>query len=150
MSSRVVASLLFVALELRQSNRIAIANVETQLRATDRELSIRIAENPDLAALINKLGVDAELSPTEERQATNFAQAAFAGLSQANQAYENGLLTEYSVGIYQTQIAEYLEATPGIGKYWANTVRFYGLENTDSPLWSAMANELKERGFLSE
>ena len=62
----IVASLVFVAVEIRQSNRIAVATAENEVRAATRELFLLTIEDPGVAALTLKARSGEELSPEEE------------------------------------------------------------------------------------
>jgi hypothetical protein len=44
----VIAGLVFLTLEMQQSNRIAMGSAETDLRSQLRELTAAVYENPDL------------------------------------------------------------------------------------------------------
>jgi len=146
----IVFPLVFVAWELRQSNRIALAGTEADLRTADMELAIRVAENPALAVIVEKLQNNSELSSLEDIQASSYATAAFATLAQANQANISGLLTGYSLDIYQTSIADWLDSTPGLAKYWFEIATYYDFQQGESPIWDTLLAELKDRGYALE
>ena len=80
-----VLSLIFVAWELRQSNRIAIATAEADLRAGNREANATVAENPELAGIIVKAReTNASLDLVEDEILRSYASAQFNLLTQAN------------------------------------------------------------------
>lgn len=71
-------------------------------------------------------------------------------LAQANQANFSGLLTEYSLDIYQTSIADWLDSTPGLAKYWFEIATYYDFQQGESPIWDTLLAELKDRGYALE
>lgn len=147
----VVLSLVFVAWELRQANRIAIANSEAEIRTAVRDLNLSVAENPELGLLVAKLiRNDTELSPGEEARRIAYAQARFNIYAQINAAYQNGLLSEYSLDVYRVSLPDILRREPGIVETFADIARMVKFERGSSPLWDTLLTELSERGYVIE
>ena len=144
----VVLSLMFLAWELNQSNRIAIASAETELRGANRDLRMQIAGNSELASLINKLKqVNPELSPVEETQVLNYARAEYNIYGAANQAYLNGVLTERSLSLFRTNLVALLNEKPGLVEYFAERAKTFNYAYGESPMWDTLLNELSKRGY---
>lgn len=143
-----IGSLIFVALELRQSNRIAITAAESDIRSAVRENRSLVAENSELAAIIAKSSnSDAELSPVEVLQLENYSQARFNIFTQVNAAYTNGLLTDYSLEIYKKSISDAIRNSPYDAENYYQTVRYYDLNLTNSVLWNHLVSELEILGY---
>ncbi len=146
--SAVVLSLIFVAWELRQSNRIAIATAETDLRSANRELISLVADNSILAAVIVKArDTSVQMNSTEQEIFKSYARASFNILSQANAAFENGLLTTYSLDIYRNRITRDLDIDPALINHFAQTVRDFDLHLSNTELWNYLVDELRSRGL---
>jgi hypothetical protein len=63
----VIAGTLFLAVEIRQSNRIAIASIEIDVRSSFASINESIYLDSNFAELLVKIGdADAELTPAEE------------------------------------------------------------------------------------
>lgn len=144
----VIFSLIFVAWELRQSNRIAIAAAESELRTANRELSSLVAENLALSETIAKARNDiGNLTPAEEVSLHNYAQASFNVLTQANAAHVNGLLTSYSLDIFKESIVRNFRDYPFLVHYFARNVSDYSLYSGNSELWTFLVDELGNHGY---
>ena len=145
--SALVVSLVFVAWELRQSNRIAIATAEAELRAGSREFNSLVAENPELAAILVKAREpNAILTPIEDEILRNYARTGFGLLTQMNAGYENGYLTSYTLEIFKTFITRNLDNNPSWVKYFEENTRDFKLNSYDSELWIHLVDELENRG----
>ena len=144
----VVFSLLFLSFEIRQSNKIATASAEGETREWAREVRTRIAENPEYASLMLKLRNDNnELSPLEEERAYAHAVQYISVWSQANAAFENGVLSDYSFGINLRDIGLNMSRYPGLVKFFAMGATDYGFQYGTSRMWDSLLDELSERGY---
>ncbi|MDE0755845.1 MAG: hypothetical protein OSB26_14465 [Woeseiaceae bacterium] len=71
----VIASLLFVAYEIRQSNRIALGTTAYEIQRNWISINDAIATDEELAALLIKLGDEnAELSALEQVQSAAYGR----------------------------------------------------------------------------
>ena len=144
----VVISLWLVASELRQSNRIAIATSEADLRSSQRDVNSLAAENPELAAVLVKAqDITSQLDPIEEQVLRSFSAAQFSVLTQANVSNESGLLTSYTLNIYANGMRITLNRYPLMTKYFAESARDYKFRRGMSPLWDSLLNLLGELGY---
>ena len=112
----IVASLLLVAWEVRQSNRIATAQIEMQLAHGFNELSMSRATTPDFARLFPKMNSPGNhlVTATEESQVQGLAWH-FANLYYSAQiAHDNGLLNAQRLEMYRLDLAQTLERFPGL------------------------------------
>ena len=90
----VVASLLFVAFELQQANRIAIGTTEQELLQNYNSLNQLTLENNEIRALVSKLRSGSELSQDERGRAVSYAFTLNAVWLATEVAYSQGLVTE--------------------------------------------------------
>jgi len=128
----VALSLLFVACEIQQTNRIAIVSTEIEIRNNYSELNELMISDSDLAKLIEK-AADPDYQPLAgERTQLRSLAFRFMNIWLASEiAYQNGMLPEPSFlivlddigylldeGAYmRIQFREILDNYPG----WANT-----------------------------
>ena len=143
----VVTSLIFLTIEISQSNRIALTTAETELRRTVLDLNMRVAEDSELSGILVKLRQGEALTQEEDFRALSYAGAAMGILTEANVAYSNELLSDYSLGIYMRLIDDFLVRTPEIGRYWSSIVIQYNLHESDTPLWKHLTEKLSSLGF---
>ncbi len=93
--SAVVLSLLFVALEIRQSNRIAVVNAEYELRNNFSSINEAILTQPDLADFLLKISIEGEvLEGADAIRARMWTSRLMNIWLAAALAYENGFATQ--------------------------------------------------------
>lgn len=112
----IVASLLLVAWEVRQANRIASAQIEMQLAQSFNEMNLRRATTPDYARLFPKLNSAGNhlITATEESQLQGLAWH-FTNLYYLVQiAHDDGLLDEQRLDKYRLDLAQTLDRFPGL------------------------------------
>ncbi len=116
----IVAALLLVAWEVRQSNRIAAAQIEMELANGFTEMNMRRATTPDFARLFPKMNSPENhlVTATEASQLQGLAWH-FANLYYAAQiAHDNGLLDARRLDMYRLDLAQTLERFPGLHSYF--------------------------------
>ena len=102
----VVVSLLFVAYEIRQANRIAIGTTSYEMSRNYMSLNELILANPEVAALLaNRDSVDFEPSPTQKTQLQAFAHRLLNQWTATEEAYDRGLVSERSYQIALDDVA---------------------------------------------
>lgn len=112
----IVASLLLVAWEIRQSNRIAAAEIEMQLAHGFNAMNMSRATTPDFAKLFPKMSAPGShlVTATEESQlrglAWHFVNLYFA----AQIAHDNGLLEHRRLDTYRLDLEQTLDRFPGL------------------------------------
>lgn len=112
----IVASLLLVAWEVRQANRIASAQIEMQLAQGFNEMNMSRAMTPDFARLFPKLNSPGNhlVTATEESQLQGLAWH-FTNLYYSAQiAHDNGLLDPQRLDMYRLDLAKTLDRFPGL------------------------------------
>lgn len=112
----IVAALLLVAREVRESNRIATVQVEMQLNHGLEDLNLRRATSPNLAKLFPKLHAPGShlVTATEESQIQGIARHLAGIYSAAQVAHDNGLLDVQGLDTYRQDLAQTLERLPGL------------------------------------
>lgn len=112
----IVASLLLVAWEIRQSNRIAAAEIEMQLANGFNEMNMRRATTPDFAKLFPKMSAPGShlVTATEESQLKGLAWHFVNLYFVAQVAHDNGLLSARRLDTHRIDLQETLDRFPGL------------------------------------
>jgi hypothetical protein len=121
----VIAGIIVLAIEINQSNRIAAYTAENTRRALFAELNSNFLVSPELAALGAKLtDRNPDLTDQEEMQAAFLLRRYFNTWANSEEAYRNGLLSEFSwqstLGDIDATFAEF----PGLAKAHARNSQF--------------------------
>lgn len=112
----VVAGLILVALEIRQANDIAKAQVVIELAAQANEFNSSTYKNPDVAELVAAMSNSdhTDFTDTQKTMMTGVAWH-FANIFwSAQSAHDNGLLGDDEILIYQSSVAWHIENHPGL------------------------------------
>ncbi len=125
-STGVVVGLVFLIVELNQSNRIASYAAEHSLRNQWVELNTVSIENSDVYAMLQS--GDAELSPSERLQAVMIARMMINTWKDAESAYNYGLLSDVTFDSTLKDISVVMDEMPGLVPYFAYLVDTYELE----------------------
>ena len=88
----IVASLIFVGVQVKQSNDLVKANTYREIRDGMMAINFLTISNPEYAALSWKIGNDEELSPVEDRQRRNFGFYVINMADVAYEQYQRGLI----------------------------------------------------------
>jgi hypothetical protein len=112
----IVAALLLVAWEVRQSNRIAAAQIQMQLASGFNEMNMNRATTPDFARLFPKLNSPGNhlVTATEDSQLQGLAWHIVNLYYSAQIAYDNGFLDAPRLDMYRLDLAQTLERFPGL------------------------------------
>ena len=112
----IVASLLLVAWEIRQANRIAATQIEMQLAQGFNEMNMNRATTPDFARLFPKMNSPGShlVTATEESQLQGLAWHLANLYYSAQIAHDNGLLDPWRLDMYRQDLAQTLERFPGL------------------------------------
>jgi len=129
-----LASLIFLAVEINQSNTIAISSIQYAILSDFNEYHRDVLGNPELAELISKLenASDTAFTPAESVRVhafvTNFINIWFA----IQTAHDNGQLSDNDFRIYvedvQSSMLHYPRAIPYFKKSIASTPSILGIE----------------------
>ena len=118
----IVASLILVASELRESNRIAAAQAELQINEQYNLPNIARVSDPDVAKLYPKLEApEAHLTTaTDTSQIRGIAWHRINILRSVHSAYENGLISRAVRDSYIADFAYTIEQWPGIRSHYVD------------------------------
>lgn len=112
----IVAGLILVAWEVRQANNIAKAQMVMELAAQANEFNSATFGSSDVAELVAAMSDPnhTNFSQTQESMMTGVAWH-FANIFwSAQRAYDNGLLDDDDIQMYQSSLAWHLENHPGL------------------------------------
>jgi len=147
----VILSLLFVALEIRQSNRIAIADSETAFRTRVIELQSRVIENDELAAALVKLrNRDSEITPIENEKVYSWVLSSQTNWRSVEAAFRNGLVSEQTMNIVLATPRSVLGKYPGLEPYFRQIADDFGMTPDNSLIWQSIFRELNSSEIASE
>ncbi len=120
----VVLSLLLVAYEVRQSNRIAQATTTYEIGRDINQFNELGYSDPGFAELLLKLR-DLEFQPSgvEALQINLLARRFINIWTTQETAYANGLLTEAQFSATQTDVVTVMQAFPVLNRYWDSAFR---------------------------
>jgi len=114
----VVFSLVYLAFQIKQSNRIGIRESRSEIAKVLGDINRLSLENPSTAILLGKLRLeDQELSAVEVQQADDLA-AMYIGLwALINSANQSGLLPLKVYEVYERSISSFIRKYPGLITY---------------------------------
>ena len=132
----VVVSLLFVAFELRQSNRIAIGNAELAMSALNADVNRVIFELEENDEVFVKLTTkDSDLTPEEYQRAIYIAYMHLNRWVATERSFENGLLSETTFLTEFDDVTFLFQRMPGFAPIFVYLIESYPItENGFSEL----------------
>ncbi len=112
----IVAGLMLVAWEIRQANKIARAEISLQLSAQYNEFNSARFEDPEVARLsLLLMNPDPESLTAVERSMMSGAAWHFGNIfGSAQIAYDNGILNDQDLAMYQSHLEWMLTYMPGL------------------------------------
>lgn len=115
----ILASLLFVAFEIRQANRIAIASTEIGIRNSYSEFNRSIHSGPDMAELLSRAReTGIEWSPTEEVKLLMAASDVLNIWQTIETACVNEIAQEETCAELDDDIRAFIATFPGLQRVW--------------------------------
>ena len=111
----VLAGIVFLALEVRQSNRIAIATTELSVWGTYVSLNQMSLEYEGMAALLVKAGnSDAEFTPEEGEKLAGYLYSFINAWYSIEVANDNGMVSDSTFSIIRADIRNLLDWYPAL------------------------------------
>ena len=139
----VILSLLFVALEIRQSNRIALSQSETDLRSRVKEIQSRVIENDDIAAALVKMrSEDAQLTPEENEKIYSWALSLQTHWNGVAAAFENGLVSQSTMDTVLETPTAVFSKYPGLKPYFRQISEEFNFRENPTNVWQAIFREI--------
>lgn len=140
----VLGGLVFLALEIRQTNRIAIATAEITVRESFASSNESVYANPEIAALLARARqADAEFSDTELVMLDYWLSRMTNIWIQIDRAYSNGMVSEATFAVAIADMKWTIDEYPALRSYveeWADTYH----SNSDTRLYQAVKQHLDE------
>ncbi len=128
----VVASLIYVATQIRQANRISIRETRSALIAHGAGMARLSLENPQIADLCVKLrATNPVLTPEEAHQAYDLASMWVFYLAQVNSSREAGLLPDRVFEVYLETFSRLLTRMPGLSPHLVTVLQETGIKPGD-------------------
>ncbi len=144
-SAGVIVGLVFLIVELNQSNRIASYAAEHSLRNQWVELNTVFIENSDVYAKLRLADVD--LSPSEQVEAVMIARLMINTWKDAESAYNYGLLSDESFDTVLKDISVAMVENPGLIPFFAYMADAYELEKEPLLVSKRLAELVREAGY---
>ena len=122
----IVASLLFLAIEVRQSNRIAIASTEIGIRTLYAEQNRNISSNIDVARLLSKAkNPDSDMSEVERLQLLTIAMDGLNVWLSIETACDNEMVQAATCAELVDDIRTNVSSFPGMQPVWRSLLEDY-------------------------
>ncbi len=111
----VIAGIVFLAIEIQQSNRIAKATTEIEIRDNWSSINAAIYSDPAIAELLVKCkSVDPKLTEVEKEQASAFVFQWVNNWLAIEHAYNNGMVTQDTYAEVNDDIRLLVGIYPGL------------------------------------
>jgi len=122
----VLVGIVFLALEIRQANRIAIATTEISIRSEFKALNELVLANDDIARLlVRALDADADFSPVDTEKLYAYLYACINNWLGIEIAYVNGMITEMTFKVALQDVREILRYYPALQPLMRNSINDY-------------------------
>jgi hypothetical protein len=119
----VLVGIIFLALEIRQSNRIALATTEMSIWDKHQSLNQIVMADDGVAELLVKVSdANAEISALEEEKLYAYLYANINTWLAVEVAHENGMLSGPSFDVIQDDITNILRAYPALRPIMRRTI----------------------------
>jgi len=137
--SAIIVSLLFVAYELRLSNKIASRDSRSGILNMWNEIARSQIENPNVVQLMKKLkAVDVVLTEEEEISARMMSGQFLNVCGLVNSAHTSGLMSADVVGFHLNIISMNTEGYPGLFPYISEYIERVGVVRGVGPATDRM------------
>ena len=119
-----LASLVFLAMEIKQSNSIAVASIQYSIISDYNEYHRQVLSDPEMAEFVARMEVDdsTAFSPADEMRAHSFATQFINLWFVIQTAYDNGQLPEENFRAYVEDAAHMLRRYPRAVPYFKASI----------------------------
>jgi len=122
----VIVSLLFVAYEINQSNKIAMVDSEQAIWENFSTINELIMDNTEFAELMyNMTNEDAVFSESDLEKVRALVRRLTNAWSAAENSYNNGMLTEQTYQVLYDDVRNLLITYPGSRQAWQELLDLY-------------------------
>jgi len=140
----VVVSLLYLATQIRTSNKVAIRETTVEINRLTYEDSKFPLENPNIARLLLKLqNREPELSEQEKVEALWYAYVRLNHWAAAQHSVLSGLVPEKLETSYMNSMTAVIKNYPGLNPYLASALRDIGIDESYNKFFTHLWSELK-------
>ncbi len=141
----VLAGIIFLSLEISQSNRIAVQEAHSNLTSELGEVQSLILENQELARVMSKLAAGEELSPEEQVQAVSYAWTFVNQAAALYLTYENGFISDTVLQRYLRAQAAQIDRFPGIAPYLSDVLDSLEMSRGVSPAFDILIDTVDKQ-----
>ena len=141
----VLAGIIFLSLEINQSNRIAVQEAHSNLTSELGEVQNLILENQELARVMSKLATGGELSPEEQVQAVSFAWTFVNQAAALYLTYENGFISDAVMGRYLRAQSAQIDRFPGVAPYLSDVLDSVEMSRGVSPAFDKLIDTVDKQ-----
>ena len=141
----VLVGIIFLVLELDQANRISRYESENARRSQFININSNMIEHAEMYAMLQ--GDATNLTPAESVKALMMARMLMNNWSDAESAYNYGLLSEATLVVTLNDVPVTLSEAPGLLPYIAYLYYSYGQSINNSLVNQRMADVLRDAGF---
>ena len=142
----IVGSLLLLATEVRQSNNIASAAMESSIAEAYNKINFERAKNPEFAKLYAKMADPAShlITATENEQIDGLAWHYLNIYWSAQSAHDNGLMSDEQLQGYAADLDMLLKQRPALEDHF---IMIYELQPgmSASPVFAAIKELIEQR-----
>ncbi len=139
----VLVGIIFLAVEVRQSNRIAIATTEIGVRGQFKTINELVLANDAVAELLVKAAdANAEFSAVETRKLNAYLHANVNTWMSIERAYENGMLPRATFEVALDDVRGVFQEHPALRPLVRKMMATFPAA-TDSNVFEAMRDELE-------
>ena len=123
----VIAGIAFLAMEIRQSNQIAVATNEIAIRDSYGSSNELVAANPEIARILSKArDRDAEFTGPETEMAEYFISRMLNIYTASEMAYRLGMASRATLDVALDDLRWTYDAYPGLQYAFHDSVAIYG------------------------
>jgi hypothetical protein len=144
----VLITLIYLASQIRLSNQIAKNEAELDIRNQVHVLHGNVLSSPETAGVLAKLRHNQEdLSPAEIELAISFAKQNIQMLMSVEHAFNNGLLSRFSYGLWLRNTDDTMNEYPGIVEPYNIIANTFGVRYGLSESFDSIIDALVKRGY---
>jgi hypothetical protein len=144
----VIAGIVFLAVELQQSNQIARASIEMEVKSNFAVINQSIYSDPALAELLEKCVVpDPTLTRVERRQLSAFVFQLVNNWLAIEEAFANSMVTQATYDSVEDNVRFILMTFPGMSSFIQEMLDSFP-SFSEGDVFQTIQKQLKEQGRL--
>ena len=146
----VLVTLAYLAMQIRQSNRIGLVASEAEFRVMAQAINRSILELPEDDPFLEELlKPEPDFTPGQRAKAIMFARSLCNHWAFAESSYRNGFVDEIAYEASIKDVKAVFEEFPGIHVALHYLMEEYGMQRyaDTTPAWQEVFSELAKRGY---